>query len=73
VSKNKASRRRQPAGGSAAPTNGGALPRRPTTTPNHPAPNGGRLADVFPTMLTLMGLEQPEAMTGGSLLQPVTA
>ncbi|NBC11525.1 MAG: 2,3-bisphosphoglycerate-independent phosphoglycerate mutase [Planctomycetes bacterium] len=33
----------------------------------------GRLADVFPTMLTLLGLDQPEAMTGTSLLQPVTA
>ena len=27
----------------------------------------GRLADVFPTILDLMGLEKPEAMTGGSL------
>ncbi len=29
---------------------------------------GGRLADVFPTMLDLMGLERPAAMTGRSLL-----
>jgi len=30
---------------------------------------GGRLADVVPTMLDMMGLEKPEAMTGRSLLQ----
>ncbi|MCP4202162.1 MAG: 2,3-bisphosphoglycerate-independent phosphoglycerate mutase [bacterium] len=30
---------------------------------------GGRLADVFPTVLELMGLDQPEAMTGRSLLR----
>ena len=29
---------------------------------------GGRLADIAPTMLDLMGLEQPEEMTGKSLL-----
>jgi len=29
----------------------------------------GRLADVAPTLLTLMGLEQPAAMTGRSLLR----
>ncbi len=29
---------------------------------------GGRLADVFPTVLELMGLERPAAMTGRSLL-----
>ncbi len=28
----------------------------------------GRLGDIFPTMLDMMGLEQPAAMTGGSLL-----
>ena len=28
----------------------------------------GRLADVAPTLLTLMGLPQPAAMTGRSLL-----
>ena len=30
--------------------------------------DGGRLADVAPTLLALMGLPQPEAMTGRSLL-----
>jgi len=30
----------------------------------------GRLADVAPTLLTLMGLDQPAAMTGRSLLRP---
>ena len=30
--------------------------------------DGGRLADVAPTALVLMGLEKPEAMTGQSLL-----
>ncbi len=29
---------------------------------------GGRLADVVPTMFAMMGLEQPAAMTGSSLL-----
>jgi 2,3-bisphosphoglycerate-independent phosphoglycerate mutase len=29
---------------------------------------GGKLADVFPTLLALMGLPQPGAMTGRSLL-----
>jgi 2,3-bisphosphoglycerate-independent phosphoglycerate mutase len=29
---------------------------------------GGRLADVFPTVLELMGLEKPAAMTGRSLI-----
>jgi 2,3-bisphosphoglycerate-independent phosphoglycerate mutase len=28
----------------------------------------GRLADIAPTLLALMGLEQPAAMTGRSLL-----
>ncbi|MEX2670547.1 MAG: 2,3-bisphosphoglycerate-independent phosphoglycerate mutase [Phycisphaeraceae bacterium] len=32
----------------------------------------GRLADVMPTALAMMGLEQPEAMTGRSLLGGVT-
>ena len=31
----------------------------------------GRLADVAPTLLDLMGLEKPDAMTGHSLLEPV--
>jgi 2,3-bisphosphoglycerate-independent phosphoglycerate mutase len=30
----------------------------------------GRLADLAPTMLDLMGLAQPEQMTGRSLLIP---
>ena len=29
----------------------------------------GRLADVFPTVLDLMGLEKPDEMTGSSLLR----
>jgi 2,3-bisphosphoglycerate-independent phosphoglycerate mutase len=33
----------------------------------------GRLADIAPTMLALMGLEQPGAMTGHSLLAGVAA
>jgi 2,3-bisphosphoglycerate-independent phosphoglycerate mutase len=35
--------------------------------------NDGRLADVAPTLLELMGLPQPAAMTGRSLLRPPTA
>jgi 2,3-bisphosphoglycerate-independent phosphoglycerate mutase len=31
---------------------------------------GGRLADIAPTVLDLLGLEQPEAMSGSSLLEP---
>jgi 2,3-bisphosphoglycerate-independent phosphoglycerate mutase len=31
---------------------------------------GGRLADVAPTVLALMGLDQPDEMTGRSLLEP---
>ena len=30
---------------------------------------GGRLADVGPTLLEMMGLEQPEEMTGQSLIE----
>ncbi len=33
----------------------------------------GRLADIAPTVLNLMGLEQPAAMSGRSLLRPATA
>ena len=29
----------------------------------------GRLADIAPTLLSLMGIKQPDAMTGHSLLQ----
>ncbi len=41
-------------------------------SPDRPSPSlrsAGRLADVFPTILELMGLDQPEAMTGRSLLR----
>jgi 2,3-bisphosphoglycerate-independent phosphoglycerate mutase len=31
--------------------------------------DNGRLADVAPTLLDILGLEQPEAMTGHSLIQ----
>ena len=33
-----------------------------------PIRDGGRLADVAPTMLKLMGMEKPEEMTGSSLV-----
>jgi 2,3-bisphosphoglycerate-independent phosphoglycerate mutase len=33
-------------------------------------PEGGVLADVAPTILTLLGMEQPEEMTGRSLVVP---
>ncbi len=33
----------------------------------------GRLADVAPTVLELMGLNQPAAMTGQSLIVPAGA
>jgi 2,3-bisphosphoglycerate-independent phosphoglycerate mutase len=32
-------------------------------------PDGGVLADVAPTILELLGIDQPEEMTGHSLLQ----
>ena len=34
--------------------------------------NKGRLCDVAPTMLELLGLAKPQAMTGQSLLQPAS-
>ena len=34
---------------------------------------GGTLADVAPTILQMLGLPQPEAMTGRTLLQPSTS
>ncbi|MEM1213259.1 MAG: 2,3-bisphosphoglycerate-independent phosphoglycerate mutase [Planctomycetota bacterium] len=37
-------------------------------TPETPLRDNGRLADVFPTALYLMGLPKPDAMTGESLL-----
>ncbi|MSO64537.1 MAG: 2,3-bisphosphoglycerate-independent phosphoglycerate mutase [Alphaproteobacteria bacterium] len=36
---------------------------------NVQATTNGRLADIAPTVLAIMGLPQPEAMTGGSLLR----
>jgi 2,3-bisphosphoglycerate-independent phosphoglycerate mutase len=33
----------------------------------------GRLADVAPTLLELLGLPKPAAMTGNSLLRPARA
>jgi len=33
--------------------------------------DGGRLADIFPTLLDLLGIEKPDAMTGASLLSAV--
>jgi len=35
--------------------------------------NGGRLADLAPTVLDLMGLTQPAEMTGHSLLDHISA
>jgi 2,3-bisphosphoglycerate-independent phosphoglycerate mutase len=35
-----------------------------------PLRDGGELADLAPTCLELLGLEQPAAMTGRSLLAP---
>jgi len=33
----------------------------------------GRLSDVAPTLLALMGLNKPPVMTGHSLIEPVAA
>jgi 2,3-bisphosphoglycerate-independent phosphoglycerate mutase len=33
----------------------------------------GRLADVAPTLLALMGIDKPAPMTGHSLIEPVAA
>lgn len=41
-----------------------------TDRPGFKLRQGGVLADVAPTVLELMGLEQPEEMTGKSLLKP---
>jgi 2,3-bisphosphoglycerate-independent phosphoglycerate mutase len=35
--------------------------------------DGGKLGDVAPTLLPLLGLEVPEAMTGANLLAPAAA
>ncbi len=40
-----------------------------TTRPSDGLRSGGRLADVFPTVIDLLGLEKPEEMTGVSLLK----
>ncbi len=37
-------------------------------TPSQALRSNGRLADVFPTVLTLMGLKKPQEMTGESLI-----
>ncbi len=37
---------------------------------NRPLRDGGRLADIAPTILELMGLDKPDEMTGVSLLHP---
>ena len=36
-------------------------------------PHGGRLADIAPTVLTMMGMAVPAEMTGRSLLEPARA
>jgi 2,3-bisphosphoglycerate-independent phosphoglycerate mutase len=36
---------------------------------NRTMAEGGKLADVVPTMLEVMGLEKPDEMTGNSLLR----
>ena len=41
----------------------------PTLVPERSEPGEGRLADVAPTLLDLLGLPQPAAMTGHSLIQ----
>ena len=43
----------------------------PDLSADTPLREGGRLADVFPTALELMGLPKPDEMTGTSLLQTV--
>jgi len=45
----------------------------PDLTADTPLNPGGRLADLLPTALDMMGLEKPQAMTGVSLRQAVTA
>ncbi len=43
----------------------------PDLSPDTQLRGGGRLADIFPTALALMGLEKPAEMTGVSLLESV--
>ena len=45
----------------------------PDLNKDTPLRDDGRLADLFPTALDLMGLDKPEAMTGVSLLSMTTA
>ena len=40
------------------------------TVPGLRLREGGILADVAPTLLELLGIERPEAMTGRSLIAP---
>ena len=35
---------------------------------NYTLAEGGRLADIVPTLIDMMGMKQPDAMTGKSLL-----
>ena len=42
-------------------------------TPEGSALTDGRLADIAPTVLALLGLERPSAMSGRSLLRPRAA
>lgn len=47
-----------------------------TGSPEIPSPalrHDGRLADVFPTLLAMMGLEKPAEMEGSSLFAPISA
>jgi 2,3-bisphosphoglycerate-independent phosphoglycerate mutase len=43
------------------------------TQPGLTLRDGGALGDVAPTVLQLLGIEQPTAMTGRSLIEPVVA
>ena len=43
------------------------------TCPSVALREGGILADVAPTVLELLGIDQPAAMTGRSLLRGMTA
>ncbi len=43
----------------------------PSLNADTPLREGGRLADVFPTALALMGVDKPDEMTGVSLLETV--
>ena len=36
--------------------------------PSYTLAEGGKLCDIIPTLIELMGMEQPEEMTGHSLL-----